>query len=168
MTKQTKILLALLGIGVFFMASIRISKAGVNKIIEHEGLRLKPYKDSAGLWTIGYGHLIKFPEEKYLLNPEGIIKKEAEKLLKHDLKPAEKAVNDFVKMPLTGNQYDALVSFVYNVGSGNFADSTMLRRLNVGDYDGAAAEFPKWKYAGGKENAGLLARRAKEQNLFLS
>ena len=166
-SKTLKIVLTLLAIGIFSMATIRISKAGINKIKVHEALKLYPYQDVAGIWTIGYGHVIK-PDEQHLKIGAPITEDYAEELLKEDIAVAEKAVNDLVKAPLTGNQYDALVSFVYNVGINAFEHSTMLSKINQGDYEGAAEEFPRWKYSGGKEVAGLLARRAREQNLFLT
>lgn len=155
-------------IGIISMATIRISNKGLRKIKSFEGLRLKPYKDIAGKDTIGWGHLIKLPTEAYLLRKEGITPDKAEKLLKEDIKTAESAVNTLVKAPLTGNQYDALVSFVYNVGEGAFATSTMLKYLNAEEYQKAANEFPRWRYAGGEESAGLLKRRAVEQQTFMT
>lgn len=149
------------------MTIIRISRRGLDQIKSHESLRLKPYQDIAGKWTIGWGHLIK-PEESYLLDAAGITADQATTLLRADLAIAERAVNDLVTVPIAGNQYDALVSFVFNVGVTAFANSTLLRKLNAGDVDGAANEFPRWIYAGGKESAGLLARRAQEQSLFLA
>lgn len=150
------------------MATIKISANGLRKIKEFEGLKLTPYKDTAGKLTIGWGHLIKLPAEAELLRKEGITPEKAEKLLNDDLREAESAVNRLVKAPITGNQYDALVSFVYNIGQGAFSESTMLKHLNNGDYQSAANEFPRWRYAGGEESAGLVKRRAVEQQLFLA
>jgi len=167
MMKAKHLIIAIIAAGVLTMASIRISRAGINKIKEHEALRLEPYRDAVGKWTIGYGHLIK-PDEQHLVTGGKITEAKAEALLRDDLENAEAAINRLVKVPITGNQYDALVSFVFNVGEGAFADSTMLRKLNAGDYDGAAAEFPRWTKAGGMQLPGLVARRAKEQTLFLA
>ena len=102
MESKNKILLMLLGVGILFMASIKISNAGINKIKKYEALRLKPYQDSVGKWTIGYGHVI-LPNEQYLM--DGITKETAENLLRNDLVNAEKTINKAVKVPLTGNQY---------------------------------------------------------------
>jgi lysozyme len=148
------------------MATIRISRSGLEKIQQHEALRLTAYKDVAGKWTIGWGHLIQ-PHESHLIGAT-ITHEQATELLRQDLARMEKAVNELVKVPITGNQYDALVSFVFNVGVNNFRKSTLLRKLNAGDYQGAALEFPRWKFAGGQVQAGLLARRAAEQSLFMT
>lgn len=148
------------------MAIFRITRSGLEHIKKFEALKLRPYKDIAGKWTIGWGHLIK-ANETHLLRPQGITSPQATELLKHDLQIAEKAINNLVVAPLTGNQYDALVSFVFNIGVGAFANSTMLRKLNDQDYEGASLEFPRWRWAGGKESAGLLARRAMEQSTFI-
>lgn len=156
-------------VGVIFLLTagvylfMKISQTGLDKIKRHEGLRLYPYKDEAGHWTIGYGHKL-LPGEWY----DKINEQQAEDLLRQDLAIAESAVNDLVKVPLSQNQYDALVSFVYNVGVNAFRESTLLRKLNAGDYTGAAAEFPRWKYAGGKVSSILVRRRAREQDLFVA
>jgi len=138
-----------------------ISLAGLNFIKAVEGMKLTRYKDSAGLWTIGVGHLIK-PFENYTTITEA----EAMRLLAEDVAEAEIAVNRYVKVPLTQNQFDALVSFVFNVGSGAFRRSTLLTKLNAGDYAGAAAQFPAWRKAGGVVVSGLVNRRNKEVALF--
>jgi lysozyme len=143
----------------------RVTARGIDAIKQREGLRLKAYKDSAGRWTIGYGHLIQKGEE-YLLSDQGITENDAELLLRSDLSKAESAIKRLVTVPLTANQFDALVSFVFNIGSSAFQQSTLLQKLNSGDYAGAAAEFPKWRFAGGLESPGLLARRAAEQSTF--
>jgi len=149
------------GAGFYFM---EISQAGINKIKRHEALRLRAYQDEGGKWTIGYGHLI-VPGDG--LNKNSLITAAvAEQLLKRDLAAAESAVNSYVKVTISSNQYDALVSFVYNVGAGAFLKSTLLRKLNAGDYAGAAAQFPRWQFTGGKRSAGLLARRNRERALF--
>lgn len=135
----------------------------VNKEIvkEFEGLRLEAYKCPADAWTIGYGHTLG------VIPGDVITEKEAEILLAEDLEDAESAVNEYVKVKLNQNQFDALVSFVYNLGAGNFKSSTLLRKLNAGDYLGAANEFKRWNKAGGKVLNGLVRRRAAECNLFI-
>ena len=95
-----------------------------------------------------------------------ITPEQAEKFLKEDLKTFEKIVKDNVKVPLNQNQFDALVSFVFNVGGGNFKNSTLLKVLNKGDYSAAAGEFSKWVYCGGKKLPGLVRRRQAEAELF--
>lgn len=124
------------------------------------------YLDAAGKETIGYGHLLLEGErEKF---KKGITKEEAKKILKDDLEIAENTIKRLVKVPLNQNQFDALVSFVFNVGMGNFRRSTLLEMLNNGNYNSAANEFLKWIKAGGKVLAGLQRRRADERKIFLS
>lgn len=140
---------------------MQISLAGLNFIKSVEGLKLTRYLDSAGLPTIGVGHLIKAWE-----NYTTITEAEAMRLLAQDVGAAETAVNSAVTVPLSQNQYDALVSFVFNVGGGALRRSTLLKKLNAGDYQGAAAQFPAWRKAGGKVVTGLVNRRNKEVALF--
>ncbi len=146
-------------------SKMKISDAGLNKLKKFEGLELCPYLDSAGKITIGYGHLI-LPHEKHLLTG-CITEPEAERLLRNDVKTAEKYVNKYVDVPLSQNEFDALVSFVYNVGGGAFKASTMLKRLNSGNKHLAADEFERWIYAGGVKSKGLLARRMAEKKTFI-
>lgn len=157
--------LFLLGAGAFLY--MRISETGIDRLKRHEALRLEPYRDQAGHWTIGYGHKLK-PGEWW----DRITEQHAEDLLRADLAEAEQAIADLVTVPLTQGQYDALASFVFNVGVSAFRNSTLLRKLNAGDYAGAAAEFPRWKYVtqGGEKvvSDGLLSRREREQQLFLT
>ncbi|MFC4728813.1 lysozyme [Coralloluteibacterium thermophilus] len=145
------------------------SDAGVALIKRHEGWRPRVYNDPAGYATVGYGHLIaKRPATAEELARAPLTEAEGNLLLREDLTQAEWAVTDLVKVPLTQNQFDALVSFVFNVGRGNFQGSTLLRKLNAGDYAGAANEFGRWVYAGGKVLSGLVRRREDERRLFLS
>jgi lysozyme len=145
---------------------MKTSKKGLELIAEFEGFSPTIYKDVAGYPTIGFGHLLKENEEKLFQN--GITKEQAYELLAKDVKEAENAIIKYVRVPLTQNQFDALVSFVYNVGSGNFQKSTLLKELNAKNYAKAADEFLKWTKAGGKEYKGLVRRRQKERELFLS
>jgi len=164
---MTKILItfSLLGAGFFLYMKnkMQISQAGIDSLKQFEGYSADKYQDVAGLWTIGYGHLIK-PGENF----ETINEATAEKLLRQDIGIAERAVNELVTVDLTQGQYDALVSFVYNVGAGAFKKSTLLRKLNIGDYVGALNELPRWNKAGGKIQQGLANRRVHEQQLFLA
>lgn len=130
-------------------------------IKRHEGLRLTAYRDSAGVLTIGYGHT--GPD---VYEGQTITAAEAERLLRADMAWAAQAVEELVRVPLTAAQRDALTSFVFNVGRPAFAESTLLRKLNAGNYDAAASEFDRWIYAGGKPLAGLATRRASERALF--
>lgn len=127
-----------------------------------EGFSATVYKDVGGKLTIGYGHLVKAGESFGVISID-----EAEKLLDNDMKIAQKAVDAYVRVPLTENQKAALVSFVYNVGVGAFASSTLLSNLNDENYIGAANQFDRWVNAGGIKSAGLVNRRAAEKELFL-
>lgn len=137
-----------------------INDSALNLIKQAEGLRNTAYKCPAGVWTIGYGHTSGVRKGMRCTETQ------AEVWLMDDLRESEQAVDYLVKVPLTDNQRGALVSFVFNVGAGNFASSTLLRKLNAGDYAGAADEFAHWNKAGGKVLAGLTRRRAAEAELF--
>jgi lysozyme len=144
----------------------KINEAGIELIQRCEGLRLTAYKDVRGRWTIGFGHTGN-------VQPGSFITHElAAELLDHDLEEAEAAVERLVKVPLTDNEFSALVCFVFNEGEGRFATSTMLRKINQNDMVGASNEFTRWDMA--KVNGvmvevpGLRARRQAEQALFNS
>ncbi len=140
--------------------SLGLSQNGLNLIKGFEGLRLSAYQDSAGVWTIGYGHT------GGVRPGQRISQAQAEQYLRSDVRWAEQAVRDNVKVPLSQNQFDALVSFTFNVGAGALKDSTLLKKLNAGDYAGAQAEFGRWVNAGGQRLEGLVRRRAEEAQLF--
>lgn len=152
--------------GAVMPGAMEISLNGLNQIKKHEGFSHTVYQDSAGLDTIGYGHLLT-PADK-LRGLRYVTEAEAVELLASDVATAESAVNRLVKVPLTQNQFDALVSFVYNVGAGAFSRSTMLKKLNSSDYAGAADQFHVWRLAGGRVVQGLVNRRASEASLFSS
>lgn len=142
---------------------MKISQKGVKLIQDFEGLALKAYKDPVGILTWGYGSTGPH------VTPDKIgTKKDAEELLKKDLERFEKGVSDLVKVPLNQNQFDALVSFSFNLGLGNLKSSTLLKKLNASDYTGASKEFERWNRAGGKVLNGLTRRRIAERDLFLS
>jgi GH24 family phage-related lysozyme (muramidase) len=146
---------------------MNISQNGVDLIKNFEGLRLKAYYDSAGVLTIGYGWT--HPVDGVKIYPGMAINAEtAERLLKTGLVSYENDVNRLVKVKLNQNQFDALVSFAYNLGSGALSTSTLLKKLNAGDYTGAADEFLRWNKAGGKVLPGLTLRRKAERKLFLT
>jgi lysozyme len=138
-----------------------IAESTINIIVNFEGKRNRAYKDSRGLWTIGVGHLIK-PNEKHLITAE-LTDKEVHELLRHDLNQCDEAVTSSVRVPLTQNQYDALYSLCFNIGPNGFKTSTIVRRLNQGDYRGAAEHFMDWIYP-----SELIGRRKKEKALFLT
>lgn len=143
-------------------SSKSMSLGDVDLIKESEGLRLKAYLPTPNdVWTIGYGHT-KTAKPGMKITQRG-----AEELLKHDLAWVEAALARYVKVPLNQNQYDALASFVYNLGATNFKNSTLLKKLNAGDYRGAADQLPRWNKQKGKVLRGLTIRRAKERDLFL-
>lgn len=139
---------------------MKTSKTGLNLIKQFEGCRLTAYRCPAGVWTIGYGHTGGVKEG------QKITQVQADAYLATDLGRYEKSVNEYVKVTINQNQFDALVSFTYNCGPGALKGSTLLRKLNAGDYTGAAAEFPRWNKAGGKVLNGLIRRRAAEKALF--
>lgn len=136
------------------------SDKGVDLIKYFEGYRSTAYNDGVGVYTIGYGHT------KGVKKGDTITKEKAEAYLRQDLKDAENAVNKYVKVALNQNQFDALVSFTFNLGAGNLMKSTLLKYLNASNYQKASQEFPKWVNAGGKKLQGLVTRRAKEVELF--
>lgn len=145
---------------------MRISDIGIALIKRWEGLELESYQDIAGVWTIGYGHTeTAGPSQK-------ISEREAEELLKRDLEPRERAVSDLTSVSLNQHEFDALVSFVYNVGAGAYRNSTARKRLNRGDRVGAAEALTWFNKAtvGGvlREVTGLTRRRAAERALFLT
>ena len=142
----------------------QINDALLNLVSHLEGYRAFRYKDSAGLYTIGIGHLIK-PGESFR---EPLLPAEATNLLKHDLAIAAKTVNTEAKRPLKQNQFNALVSFSYNVGSGKLKKSTLLRKVNAKQDPQVPAQFMKWVYAGDEEVEGLVLRRQVEARLYAS
>ena len=126
-----------------------------------EGLRLTAYQDVAGVWTIGYGSTIP------TVHPgEVITEKEAEQRLIDNMQTAVSCVSEAVTITITQGQFDAMVDFCFNVGQGNFRNSTLLRRVNAGDFAGAAAQFLVWVYAGGVVQEGLDRRRRAEAEMF--
>jgi lysozyme len=128
-----------------------------------EGLRCDAYQDQVGVWTIGYGHT--GPDVHPGLSITQAI---AEQLLAQDVSRAADCVNKALTVAVTQEEFDALVDFVYNMGTGAFLKSTMLADLNAGNFAAAAAQFQLWDHAGGKVVAGLLERRNQEAALFQS
>ena len=138
------------------------SKSGLELTEQFEGCRLTAYRDQGGVLTIGYGHTHGVQEG------DTCTQEQAEAGLASDIAWASLAVNRLVSVPLNQAEYDALTDFVFNVGSGNFSTSTLLAKLNAGDFIGAAAEFDRWDKAGGQVVAGLLRRRQAETDEFLA
>lgn len=146
---------------------MKLSARGLQEIKNSEGWRDSVYKDAVGLPTIGYGHLIRKGENF----PSRISKEYGERLLQQDLLRFEKRIHEIVKVPLNQNQYDALVSFLFNVGANALDNTTSLRILNQGNYKGFADRLLLWDKGmiSGKlvSIAGLTARRIRERKLFL-
>ncbi|MGB3298551.1 MAG: lysozyme [Phormidesmis sp.] len=140
----------------------RTNKNGLLLIKSFEGLRLKAYRDAVGIWTIGYG------TTRGVKPNMSISGADAEHFLQQDLIRFEQAINEAVSAPVNDNQFSALVSFTYNVGSGALRSSTLLKLLNArDDLRRTAAEFPRWNKAGGRVLEGLTRRRNAERSLFL-
>lgn len=143
---------------------MQYSKVGLAQLTERfEDLRLVAYQDVRGIWTIGYGHT--GPDVH-----QGLVwqKEKADIVLLEDTQRAVDCVNRCVTVPLTQNEFDALVDFTFNVGCKAFEESTLLAMLNNGNKAGAAEQFEHWKFAGGKVVEGLLNRRLAERQVFLS
>ena len=158
---------------------MKVSDKAIEVIKHHEGVRQKPYRCPAKLWTIGVGHVM-YPEqgklklenrdEFSLKDQDNRVwtKEEIDAILKSDLERFERGVGQYITAPLTQGMFDALVSFSFNVGLGTLQRSTLRQKVNRGDKEGAAEEFLKYCMAGGKILKGLQNRRIDERALFLS
>lgn len=144
---------------------MELSARGLRMIQAHEGLSLEAYLCPAGVWTIGYG--ATRIDGRPVRSGMRITGLRAVELLAADAERFADAVRQLVDVPLNQNEFDALTSFAYNVGEGAFRDSTLRRKLNAGDRQGAADEFPRWVNGGGKRLPGLVRRREEERALFL-
>ena len=140
---------------------MNISKEGLSLIKKFEGCELEAYLCPAGVWTIGYGHT------KVVKEGDKINKEEADYLLQEEMIEYESYINDFVEVPLNQNQFDALCSWVYNLGPTNLKNSTMLRVLNEEKYADVPQEIKRWNKAGGEVLDGLIKRREAEAKMFL-
>lgn len=139
---------------------MNISRNGIDLIKKFEGCRLTAYKCPSGVYTIGYGHT------SGVKKGQRITQKEAEAYLREDVKKFENGVNKCVSVPLNQNQFDALISFTYNCGLTAFKNSTLRKKLNARDYEGAGKELLRWNKAGGVVLEGLKRRRKAEKDLF--
>jgi lysozyme len=157
------------------MASMQMSAHGLALLEQWEGFELKLYKDSAGLPTIGVGHLLtkselssgKITIDGIAVNyTDGLSQQQVTDLLGQDVEPAAAAVNSGVKVPLNQNQFDALCSFTFNVGVAAFTNSTLLKLLNQKQYDQVPDQLLRWTRAGGKVVQGLVNRRNNEIKLW--
>lgn len=149
---------------------MNLSEKGEALIKEFESCRLQAYQDSVGIWTIGWGHI------NGVKKGDTLTQEEADAIFDMEIVMYVDGVNSMLKVDVTQGQFDAMVSFAYNVGldmdtddvAEGLGDSTLLKKVNKGDFAGAAEEFPKWNKAGGKVINGLTRRRLAEQALFLS
>jgi GH24 family phage-related lysozyme (muramidase) len=149
---------------------MKLSANGEAFIKEFEGLRVRPYQCSADVWTIGWGHTKGVTQNGVRILGKlyaAITETQAHELFIEDVMQFELAVRRLVQVPITQNQFDALVSFTFNLGAGALQKSTLLKKLNAGDYKGAAKEFKKWNRADGKVEKGLVKRRKQETKMFL-
>lgn len=142
---------------------MRTSSAGLNLIKRFEGFSGSPYLCPAQIWTIGYGHVI-LPSERAVLTLAD--EAAAEKLLMRDVGWAEKAVATLIAIPLRQNQFDALVCFTFNLGSGALQRSTLRRVINRGEEEAVAGQWMRFVWAGGKKVLGLVRRRVDELALY--
>jgi lysozyme len=142
----------------------RISENGLSIVKKWEGFSAKAYKDLVGVWTIGYGNT----DPRHAFEGNVISRDFAEQLLIQHIAQDEIACRQLIKVPLSQPQWDAVVSLCYNIGTGAFARSTLLRKMNQSDFTGAYSEFPRWNRAGGKVVQGLVNRRKAEAELFLT
>lgn len=141
-----------------------ISQKGLDLIKKFEGFSNKEYICPAGKATIGYGHVILADEHFQ----EPMTRREAENLLKKDLEPRQKSLNSFLKVNINQNQFDALMSLIYNIGVGNFQKSTLLKFVNDRLFDKVPNQFIRWCYISGEKSTGLITRREEEIKLWLS
>ena len=139
---------------------MKISQTGIDLIKKWEGMETEAYQDSVGVWTIGYGHT-KTAKKGMRITPD-----QAELLLKDELAEYEGYINRYVTVDLRQCEFDALVSWVYNLGPSNLQSSTMLKVLNAGKYNEVPYQMKRWNRAGGKVLNGLTRRRADEARLF--
>ena len=144
---------------------MKTSSNGTALIREFEGFVANAYLCPAKVWTIGIGTTI-YPNGTKIKKGDTCTLDQAHEYLAHDMIEFEKTVNDSVKVPLSQNQFDALVSLTYNIGSTAFKNSTLLKKLNAKDYAGAADQFLVWNKGGGKVLKGLVRRREAERALF--
>jgi lysozyme len=158
---------------------VKVSQKCIQQIKLDEGVRNKPYQCPALLWTVGVGHVIDphhakvpFADRKTLPIPDGwnrvLSSDEIDEILRKDLARFEAGVLRLIKVKLTQGQFDALVSFSFNVGLGNLQNSTLRMKVNREDYAGAAEQFLVWTKAGGKVLPGLVKRRTHEKEMFES
>lgn len=146
---------------------MKINKEGIELIKEWESFSSKPYPCAGSVPTIGFGNTYYEDGTSVRLSDPPISIERAELLLNFTLRKFEQDVEKLIKVPVSVNQFSAIVSFAYNVGVGNLKKSTLLKKLNQNDFIGASNEFSKWVNSGGKKLNGLVKRREAEKELFL-
>lgn len=144
---------------------MKTSAAGLDIIKRFESCQLQAYLCPAGFWTIGWGN-IRYANGERVQKGDVITQEQADADLAYDVGDTERVISRNVIKPLSQNQFDALVSFVYNIGAPNFVGSTLIRLLNQGNYAWAAEQFDRWTYAKKVKLEGLVRRRAAERALF--
>ena len=145
----------------------RMTEEGLDLIKFYEGYSSSPYLCPAQHWTIGYGAIWGMDDTRVKEDHPDINEDQADYLLRRDVKKSEMAVLRHIRVPLEDGQFNALCSFVFNLGSGALQSSTLRRKINRGDYIGAANEFPRWVFAGGRKLKGLIRRREHERLMFI-
>ncbi len=155
-----KSVLAAVGGGAIAIASALITGPTGNDGLE--GVRYKPYRDVVGIWTVCYGHT-----GNDIMIGKTYTESQCKALLNKDLNTVSRQINPYIKVPIPETTRGALYSFVYNVGTGNFRTSTLLRKINQGDIKGACDQLRRWTYAGGKQWKGLMTRREIEREVCL-
>jgi len=140
---------------------------GLDLIKLYEGYSSSPYLCPAAHWTIGYGAIWGMDNKRVTEDHHDINEDQADYLLRRDVKKSEIAVLRHIRVPLEDGQFNALCSFVFNLGSGALQSSTLRRKINKGDYIGASNEFKRWVFAGGRKLKGLIKRREHERLMFL-
>ncbi|QHH95230.1 lysozyme [Acinetobacter proteolyticus] len=153
-------------LGAAFDFEMSISAHGINLITSFEDLKLNAYDDGTGIWTIGFGTTV-YPNKARVKKGERCTLEQAKYFFQYDLRRFEKTVNEAVRVPISQNQFDALVSLAYNIGSNAFKNSTLLKYLNALAFQDAADQFLVWNKGGGKVLKGLIHRRQVERSLFL-
>jgi len=146
---------------------MKINKAGINLIKKYEGFRSHAYRDAVGVWTIGYGHTSR-AGNPYVSRGLKISRQQGETILARDVEKFARDIQPLIKVKLNENQFSALVSFAYNVGVGGFKKSSVLKRVNAGQFEAVPHRLSLWVKAGGRTLRGLVARRAAEADLFLA
>ena len=147
---------------------MKLSDNGFRLLGELEGIVLRPYKDSVGIPTIGIGSTYYEDGTKVKMTDKAITKERAIQLAKNVVKSFEEQVNKSILLPMTQNQFDAMVLLCYNIGESGFAKSSVVKNFNAGNLQKAADSFLLWNKAGGRVVQGLVNRRKKERDLFLS